>query len=69
MVIHGCPAIPKVFYLDNVAFGGQSPEHNIFPRVAAFTAELMRRLVAADTKKDYLSSLDMFGITKPRDKK
>jgi hypothetical protein len=54
----------QVFYLDNLGFGSLSPVHDVFPRIKAYPSERMCALVAADTKKDYMSSLDMFGVTK-----
>ena len=54
----------QVFYLDNMAFGDLSPEHDLFPRVSAFTDERMSALLAADTKINPMSNLDLYGITR-----
>jgi hypothetical protein len=47
-----------------MAFGELSPVHDVFPRINVYTREMVSLLVAADTKEDHLSSLDMYGIRK-----
>ena len=47
-----------------MAFGDLSPAHDVFPRIYAFTVEVNRALVDADTKLNPMSSLDLFGITR-----
>jgi hypothetical protein len=47
-----------------MAFGELSPVHDVFPRINVYNREMVSILVAADTKEDHLSSLDMYGIRK-----
>jgi hypothetical protein len=47
-----------------LAFGELAPVHAVFPRINDFNSEMISILVAADTKEDFMSSLDMYGIRK-----
>jgi hypothetical protein len=47
-----------------MAFGELSPVHDVFPRINVYTREMVSLLVAADTKEDHLSRVDMYGIRK-----
>ncbi|KAL6646869.1 hypothetical protein ACP70R_015563 [Stipagrostis hirtigluma subsp. patula] len=44
-----CALILQIFYLDNMDFGRLNLEHSKFPRISAFTTELIKQMIQADT--------------------
>jgi hypothetical protein len=52
----------QILYLDSLELGVLKMDHNLFPRISAFDAERIKRMIRADCKPSASNSVDhMFG--------